>query len=78
MFSVTTKDGSITVFETFHDFQVRNNQTDTTTGIGDGVGMFCNEEFESIPVGTIEFYELLEKDVLNHSDYYKQMLGDTE
>jgi len=57
--------------ETFHDFQIEDTLTGECKGMGDGVDMFAEEDGNSIPVSTPEFYKAL-NDMFKKDQYILQ------
>jgi hypothetical protein len=62
----------IQIYETQADFQILNLETGDSTGMGDGVGMFCDSNEEEIPAGSPEFYNELDSCLDDHG--YVSML----
>jgi hypothetical protein len=57
------KEHEIEVYETFHDFQIKDMRTGECRGMGDGVDMFGGDpddpDGQAVMVGTDEFYRLM-------------------
>lgn len=67
MFSYTTKNGELTVYETVTDFRIKHNQSHEMRVMGDGTDFF-----DGIRVGTKLFYKLLIEDIERSQSIYME------